>query len=431
MISIRHFFLAGVASVAVAAPASAVTFTKVADTGVAVPGSGTGNFTFFERSAVIRNGNVAFRGEDANFDQGIYFWDGSTITEIVHASDSVPGVPGETFEDGFDSELSLEGNTIGFEGFTSAPNFNEAVITATTGGTLTNVADPVNTINPVTGNPFTGINEPSISGGFVAFQGEDVNIGQEGIYTNATGSLTTVITSGGALPGIAGYTTTGFDSELSFSGNNIAIQANINDGTNFEQAILLATITGAITVIADTVNTISPTSGALFDDLDEFSIDGANIAFGGGSGASEGIYTNIGGPLTIVADTNTAAPGQGGELFTFFNEDEVSIGGDQIVFDADTINGGGIFYWKNGLLGSIITDGQILDGKTVTDVDVLTDSAIDGNQAVFTAFFDDGSSGIFVANDVMSTVVPLPAGIALMGAAIGGFGVLRLFRRTG
>ena len=54
MISIRHFFLAGVASVAVAAPASAVTFTKVADTGVAVPGSGTGNFTFFERSAVIR-----------------------------------------------------------------------------------------------------------------------------------------------------------------------------------------------------------------------------------------------------------------------------------------------------------------------------------------------------------------------------------------
>ena len=118
-------------------------------------------------------------------------------------------------------------------------------------------------------------------------------------------------------------------------------------------------------------------------------------------------------------------------MFTFFNEDEVSIGGDQIVFDADTINGGGIFYWKNGLLGTIITDGQILDGKTVTDVDVLTDSAIDGNQAVFTAYFDDGSSGIFVANDVMSTVVPLPAGIALMGAAIGGFGVLRLFRRTG
>ena len=72
--------------------------------------------------------------------------------------------------------------------------------------------------------------------------------------------------------------------------------------------------------------------------MNEFSIDGSNVAVGGRDTAGfDGVYTNLGGPLRTVADENTPVPGQVGFTFTTFDDDEITIRGDGIVLEG---NGG-------------------------------------------------------------------------------------------
>ncbi len=409
------------------AEADVISFTKVADTDTVVPGSGSGTFNFFSTSAVIRGTNVAFRGSDANFDEGIYLFENGVLSEVAFTGDMVPDLPGFTFN-GFDSELSLEGSTVAFEGFIDDGTFDEEVVITATGGVLTNRADTVNTINPATGEVFEFVNEPSIFNGAVAFQGGGVD--QEGIYTDASGSLVTLIENGTAAPGLAGFEIVDLETELAFKGN-IAVQADIEDPINNifgDQLLLLSPDGSMISEIANTINTISPTDGAVFDALFEFTVDGDLVAFGAGNAdGTQGIYTNIGGGLNVVADETTAVPDQIGEVFTSFDRDEVSIDGNRIVFEANFDDGGetGIYLWNDGFLKRILDTTQMLDGKVISDLDVLTDSAVSGLNVAFSVSFDDGSQGIYFA-----TVVPEPATmiVAAQGLLIAGGGAW-LYRR--
>ena len=107
-----------------------------------------------------------------------------------------------------------------------------------------------------------------------------MDIAIHGIYVYESGSVTTVVENFTSVPGLQGYSFTEFDNNFGSSGDTIAIQTSISDGTNDEIALVLATTDGTLTLIADTVNSASPSTGLVVDELDEVSFDGTSYVFG-------------------------------------------------------------------------------------------------------------------------------------------------------
>ena len=88
---------------------------------------------------------------------------------------------------------------------------------------------------------------------------------------------------------------------------------------------------GPVTVVADT-NTFVPMGAGTFTGFWSPSAAGGAIGFDGRSAAGEGIYLDTGGGLTRVADTTTIAPGQGTTFALFFRQTSVHLG--EIAFNA-------------------------------------------------------------------------------------------------
>ncbi len=422
---IRHtLILASAATLVTAYPAFAqnFNFTKIVDTATSVPGSGSGNFNDFNvNHSVIEAGQVAFRGDDDNGDEGIYLFDGATLSEVAFFGQTPPGLPGFFYTSFDDPRIEVTGGvaTVGFAGEIDSLTTGGDVSVSDNGTIATRHADTIATLSPTTGTTFDNVFAPGLSGGAVVFKGNATSTGSDfttGIYTNATGPLTSVVDTDTPVPGLPTYSFADFDDDVAFDGN-IAIEAEITDGSDFDRILMLATTAGSLTVIADTVNTASPSSGVLFDDLAEPGIDGSNVAFGGeDQNGLEGIYTNLTGPLTTVADENTLVPGQGTLTFHGFDLDKVSIDGSRILFEARFIGGDeiGIYLWDNGTLLRVIDTTQLLDGKAIAELNLGYDSALSGPALVFTAEFDDGSLGIYTA-----AIIPEPASLGLLAAGAG------------
>jgi hypothetical protein len=439
--------LATVAALLAAGPAMAldVTFNKIADTGTPVP-SGSGAFSHFNsENAVVSNGNVAFRGEGVNQNPGVYFFSGSTLStsKVVAAGENMPGLPGVNFQFFFD--ISLSGNTVGFAGYgRDASNTLVSAAFTSTNGQLANRADS-NTNNPSDASyPFSYFDAVAASGGDVAFYAHGRNANDRliaGIYTNAGGPVTKVVDNRSPVPGanMPNWEFTSFRQAVAFGGGSIGIAAKASDFDFNERAnvLLVATPGGALTNIADTRNTISPSTRLRFGRLlSTPSVDGTKYAFAGSSDDVDGIYTNITGSLSIVADENTPVPGQATLAFDRFNDDQISIDGSRIVFKGffgkDPENpesgstGHGLYLYDNGALSLLVDTTKPFDGKSIADVSVSFDGAIDGDTIAFVAHFRDGTKGVYTAV-VPTAVVPEPASLSLLALT----GTVLLRRRGG
>jgi len=245
-----------------------------------------------------------------------------------------------------------------------------------------------------------------------------------GVYTNASGPVTTVVDYDSPVPGanMPNWEFYSFREAVAFGGNiGIAARASDSDFNVDQRAdvLLLATPGGALTNIADTRNTISPSTGSRFGTLISTpSVDGTKYAFAGSSDDVDGIYTNITGSLSIVADEDTPVPGQATLAFDRFNDDQISIDGSRIVFkgffgkDPNNTNSGstghGLYLYDNGVLSLLADTSKLFDGKSVADLSVAFDGAIDGDTIAFVAHFRDGSKGVYTA------LVPEPASLSLL-----------------
>ena len=411
------------------APAhSQFVFTKIADTATAVSGDGVGTFTFISNPR-IRDRLVVFSGLDGNGDQGIYRADGNGLSEVVFVGDAAPSLTGYTFID-FGFNPNPDGSGVTFGGRVSDGS-NEATIVATAvpngfGGTLTNRSDTVGTTSPDSGQVFEDIGgnggNAAVSGGAIVYRGEESTTPSAGYYTDASGSLTTVINTSTPVPGLPGYTFTGFNSEPTFKGN-IAINASITDGINFDEINMIATPAGVLVPVIDTVSSVSLSTGLPISNITRFAVDGDNYAVTAlDLNGSRELLTNVGGGITTVADLNTVVPGQPAFTFDTIDSDDQSIDGQRIVFKAsfDSSSQNGIYLWDAGVLHRIIDSTMLLDGKAINTLAVDLGSAISGQEIVFKVSFQDGSEAAYQATIPEPGVTAENVGMAQAGYGAGG-----------
>ncbi len=235
-------------------------FVKVADTNTAIPG-GTGRFVALGIPSVD-GGTVAFRADGEGGQQGVYALAGDMLTKVADLNTPVPG-RATNFD--FFGPVSLPGDV--------------------------SVA----------------------SDGSVAFTGQ--TMGQRGIYTNATGSLSTLVDDGALVPGNPGGRFGNFF-HISYDAGQVAFTA-VSDG--FQQGLYLAD-GASVSLVADTNTPIPGGVGnfggfGLSNSSGRPSMSGDDIVFTGNgdldaSGRLQsGIYGRIGGSLTVIADRNTLIPG--------------------------------------------------------------------------------------------------------------------------
>lgn len=259
--------------------------------------------------------------------------------------------------------------------------------------TFTKIADTSTLVPSGIGN-FTLFGAPSLDNGIVTFTGYD-SAARTSRYTNAGGSLDMVSST-----------------NLQTSGGNEAVLGVDSSGG----PSIYTDIDNSLNVVA---NTNTPIPGGL-GNFDFFgsspSFDSAYVAFMGGNFfGQQGIYTNGGGSLNVVADTNTSIP-DGTGTFSYFTGDLSFDGGNVAFLGFDAFGQQGIYTTIGGSLAKVIDFSDSLDGKTISSLS-FGPRGVSGNVIAFTASFG-GSEGIFLATPEPIYSNPEPSSLVLFGVGI-------------
>lgn len=380
------------------AEASTFKFQKVVDTNTSIPG-GTGKFTNFSPFVPpsLDRGSVAFSGSGSNSQSGIYGKVDNTLKVFANTSTRISNATGNFSSFG---TPSLDQKDVAFLGI-GANFFVQQGIYTNIGDKLNVVADYNTAIPGGTGN-FTEFNrrgsvyvDPCLDAGNVAFRGYGGGSSEQaGIYTNTGGKLNVVANTSTSIPNGTGK----FAEFSDFVIDQISV-AFIATGSSFPlQEGIYTSIGGKLKMVADT-NTPIPGGQGNFSRFTNYfasseqtriAFDSGSVAFNGfGSNNQQGIYTNIGGSLQVVADRNTFIPGGTGK-FTSFSTPSLDKG--NVAF----VGNGGIYTTLGGSLKKVIAANDSLNGKIVSSV-AIGRKALSENQIAFFTQFTDGSRGIYVA----------------------------------
>ena len=378
------------------APALTFTFTKIADTSTPVPG-GAGSFSSFSEPA-LDGGDVAF----FSFQNGIYKSIGGSLAVVADSNTPIPGGSGNFT--GFNDTPSFDNGSVAFRG--DGGGFQTGIYTDF-GGSLSLVADRNTPIPGGSGN-FTHLDSPMLDAGTMVLWGAQLpapSQGQgDGIYTRAGGSLSVIADWTTPVPGGSGNFN-GFDLFPAIEGSMVAFGGvgSVSNG-------IYTDVSGLLGVAFDNTTAIPGGSGN-FTDFAWVALDSGKLAFRGrGSSGQEGIYTDASGSLAVVADLNTPIPGGTGN-FTWTGEGPAFDGGSVAFRGLGSGGQDGIYSNLGGSLERVIDVSQSLDGKTPTGF-FFGREGLSGNRIAFGAWFDDGSSGIYVAVPEPSTALLLALGLA-------------------
>lgn len=387
------------------APGAAFSFTKIADESTSIP-DGSGTFTGFDPPSVS-GGKVAFMGNGASSQKGVYTNVPGSLTKVVDRNDTVPG---EVFNYGNFNSFSFDGTNVAY-------TYTGGGIYTNVGGTFNIVAAPSTasfpTAIPGGSGDFTSLATPSIHGGKVAFEGSGAS-SQNGIYSNSSGTLGAVADTGTPIPPALADNFTSFNGPAIHSGNVAFRGASSFPASNG----IYTSIGGSTSAVADLTTSIPSGSGS-FTGFNDPSFDGTNVVFPGTGASQSGIYTDLGGSLVAVADETTLIP-DGSGTFTSFSSP--TLDGGVIAF----VGGGsasqlGIYSTHGGSLMKVIDNGDLLDGKVIASsslaLRLATDEGLDGDSIAFEVRFDDGTEGIYLA-----TLVPEPSSFFLAGVAVSALG---------
>jgi hypothetical protein len=306
-------------------------------------------------------------------------------------------------------------------------------------GSLTTIAS--------TRSAFTRFGDVSINtAGQVGFEGSFRNITGEGIFRGDGSSVVTIAgtRSAGAFDFVNAGPSLNALGVVAFNG---ALKAGFVDGIYVGSG-------GPVTALYDDRGPADNFNGnPSLNDL-------GYVAFSGGlAGGPNGIFLGNGGPLTTLADDSNG-------FFTFFFGPSLNEHND-VAFYAATKGGTahGIFFSHAGIVtpivqgdftqfaslgfdpslnnvgqvayiaeptfgsqilavgadpiaGRVLGTGDTLFGRIVSGVALSREGLNDAGQLAFTAFFDDGSAGIFLATPTATSAVPEPSTGALVSSGL-------------
>ena len=275
--------------------------TKVVDYNTPIP-SGTGNFNALSTPALDK-GSVAFSGSGDSqsstyTNTGIYTNIGGVLNVVVDYKTLVPGGTGNFQHLG---EYWIENGRVAFAGSQDrgGPLFEQGIYT-NLGGSLNVVASGIGVLK-----------SPVLNNGSVAFleapEFRSFFPGQQAIYTNVGGTLNTVVDR----------TNFAFLGRPSLDNGSVAFIGSSSYMVTPDRPGVYTKVDASLKAIADT-NTPIPGGAGNFNNFGEVSLSNGSVAFVGfGSGQQQGIYTNLGGSLNVVADTNTPIPNRTGNFTSF------------------------------------------------------------------------------------------------------------------
>jgi len=294
------------------------TLKVIADKNSPIP-EGIGNFRNFSEPS-FDGRHVAFVGYGSDSQTGIYANTGTSGTFHMLTSKNIP-VPdrsGNSFA--HISSISIDNGTVVFHGTDSK---NHGGIYSVLGNILNIVAD-TNPLVPAEMHSlnFIDVAEACIDRGKIAFTGYGHD-NRKGIYIFTGGALHAVADENTFIPGRHTWNVSDLWSP-SLDGERIAFKALINDGISKLEAVCTLD-GGAVTVVAMEGYTAIPDGRGNFILFGDLAMDSGFLAFRGfGDDRQQGIYTDLGGKLTAIVDTNTLLDGKYPRAFMFKKDEAVS-----------------------------------------------------------------------------------------------------------
>ncbi len=404
-------------SAALAQAGGSWTFTRIANLSTPVPG-GSGTFTDFYAPGVDAGG-ITFWGRrmvgSTVVSEGVYRRSGLTLSRVADLTTALPAPRTGNFPN-FDLRPTVGGGTVALTDEAGWQGGGGGVYTSTGSGLtrVTDVTDPVPNAPTLSWGNFRGVSVDGSTGGYVASTFSSP--GSAWFAYGWNGQTRTVLAQdGGAQPHNADGTFNSFAPVTSTSGGRVLFEG-VGGGVLGQEGVYTASVNGGpLTVVADRTTPVPghPTAsfGSFIGNGDHLDLDGPNAAFlAQYSGSNIGVYTNLGGAVRKVIDSQTLIPGR---TDTFTSFDTVSISGNKIAFFGGNGNYFGLYAEVGGVLQKVLARGDPIDGRAAGDF-YIGNSALYGDTLVFTMGFADGTRAVYSAQ-----YAPGPGGWAvLMGAGV-------------
>lgn len=356
------------------------TFTKIADASTTDPSGGTFGYL---GDPSLSGSNVAFLGFNSTGAKiGVYISKSGTISKIADLKTTDPS--GNTFTDF--GNVSVSGSTVGFVGMYNNGSYKyttQGYYTGT-GGALTTMAD-IKTAVPNTTKKFNDFSG-NVAGTTFVFAG-NTSLGTN-IYGVQNGVLSVQVDTTTSDPS-GGKFTTLYD--VMSNANNDILFNGYSSSTQIQG--LYKKSGSTISTIVDT--TMADPSGGTFGPLGAPVFAGSNVIFYSYNPTTgiKGLYEKTTGGFVKIADTNTVRPRVGGP-FSFVYDYSGSSNGLVFVGNNASESSPGIYTTLPGALTSVIEAGDILGGKTVSDL-TLSPTAMDGTTFAFHVTFTDSTEAIY------------------------------------
>ncbi len=376
-----------------------VRLERLIDTSASLPGMNL-NFTGF-RAASLDGNHVVFHGQSFLGPEGIYAFGPGGVTKIVDTLTPIPGFgPMDTFVGV--SDPSFDEGIVGFTGARDVSGLSfEGCLTADLSGNLTLLAgrgDPVPDAPGFSYLFFFTCSSSQGDTGFASLIADSLGESRWGIYAS-DGGLHTVADTTTPQPGGSG-TFTDFHFNGTFSEGNSAFCG----GSSFDPVDpegLYTDAGGALGIVADKSTPIPGGVGTFTGFLDSPVIQGERVVFRAtGSAGQKGIYLRDGASLSRVADAQTSIP-DGVGTFTGFSDFDyhgpaLNQRGKVAFVGQGSGDQEGIYTDYFGPLTCLLAKGDLLDGKAIFALN-LSREGFDGNRLAFCAYFTDGTGAIYVA----------------------------------
>ncbi|MCC6659814.1 MAG: hypothetical protein IT437_02895 [Phycisphaerales bacterium] len=378
---------------------------RIADTSTIIPGTTTPFALFNYPSA--GSGVVGFSGTSSvilnpGIPAGVYRGSGGGLSIIADITTPIPGGIGNFTQFALIERWgpALSGVNTAFVGDGIGTSFIQRGIYLRGGGGLLRVVDRATPIPNGSGATFGAIWPPAVDQARVAFVGGQAFVGvPTGLFFWHGASLTAVADTSTPIPGQQVHFT-GFG-DCDWDGARLAFSAFGQAGY---RGVFRADSSGTITRLYDTNTFVPGGNGGAFVGIGEISMDDGHVSFYGTGGGQNGIYTDLPGSLTFAAHIGTPIPGRPGLHFTTFGRSDLS--GNIVTFIADQ----GAYFWKDGTLQAALNPGDLLDGRTVSLVNMSKDG-FEGFTLALYVEFTNGSQGIYMAT------IPGPGVVVSLAAA--------------